>query len=290
MNAFVNHKNLALSYQYDQLQTKYESEFRVVWSFMSPIGRPCFNPTLLTNIMEFENSLMQLKGQYLINGALEKINYVVFASDVPGVFNLGGDLQVFHDKILQGDRETLQYYSDLCIGNIWNRLNHFGANVTTISLIEGQALGGGFEAALTADIIVAERSAKMGLPEIIFNLFPGMGALSLLTRKIGLKKAEEIVLSGRLYSAEELLALGVIDILAEDGQGKQQVQEWIAGNSKRRNGYMAVQRSKQLINAITYDELKGIGDIWVDAALTLEARDLRMMNRLIQAQSKMCEA
>lgn len=290
MNAFVSPENLALTLQYQQLATRYDPESRSVWSYMKPHGRPCFNLMLLNDIKDFESTLRLFKGQYLNNGTLERVDYVIFASDIPGVFNLGGDLQTFHDKIIQSDRETLQYYADLCIDNIWNRLNHFNANITTISLLEGQALGGGFEAALTADIIVAETSVRAGLPEIIFNLFPGMGALSLIARKVGTKKAEEIILSGKLYSAEELYEIGLVDILAEDGKGKDKVNEWIAKNSRQRNGYTALQRCKQLINPITYGELKGITEIWVDAALSLEARDLRMMNRLIQAQTKIAKS
>ena len=51
--------------------------------------------------------------------------------------------------------------------------------------MQGECLGGGFEAALSSDVIVAEKSARFGFPEILFNLFPGMGAYSFLERKIG---------------------------------------------------------------------------------------------------------
>ena len=52
----------------------------------------------------------------------------------------------------------------------------------TVALIQGDAIGGGFEAMLTNDVVIAERTAKFGLPEILFNLFPGMGAHSFLKR------------------------------------------------------------------------------------------------------------
>lgn len=286
MNAFVNHDNLALNQKFEQLSNHFDKDLRAMWSIMNPVGRPCFNPTLLSNIRDFESALKLFEGHFYSDGVFEKIDYVIFASNISGVFNLGGDLQTFHDKIVQGDRDTLQYYADLCINNIWNRLNHFDSSITTVSLLQGQALGGGFEAALTADVIVAERGVKAGLPEILFNLFPGMGALSLISRKVGMRHAEEIVMSGKLYSAEELHEIGLIDILAEDGEGVQKVNEWVGKNRRQRNAYMAIQRSKKLVNPITYQELKGIADIWVDAALNLEARDLRMMNRLIQAQTK----
>ena len=83
--------------------------------------------------------------------------------------------------------------------------------------------------------MVAERQAKFGLPEILFNLFPGMGAYSFLSRRIGTVKAEEIILGGRIYSAEEMQALGVIDLVAEEGEGERAVREYIARNRSRRN-------------------------------------------------------
>ena len=52
----------------------------------------------------------------------------------------------------------------------------FNLPFTTISLVQGDALGGGFEAALCGDIIIAEKQARFGFPEVLFNLFPGMGA------------------------------------------------------------------------------------------------------------------
>ena len=64
--------------------------------------------------------------------------------------------------------------------------------------------GGGFEHALTNDVIIAERGSRMGLPEVLFNMFPGMGAYSFLDRKIGQKLAEEVISSGKVYSAEEM--------------------------------------------------------------------------------------
>jgi DSF synthase len=156
--------------------------------------------------------------------------------------------------------------------------------------VQGDALGGGFEAALTSDVIVAEESAQMGLPEILFNLFPGMGACSLLTRRIGPRAAEDLILSGKILSAAELHKMGVVDVLATDGQGETAVRNWIARNAKRRNGMQAVFNARQFIHPVTREELDGIVNLWVDAALRLGDRDLRMMNRLVRAQLKRMEA
>jgi DSF synthase len=154
---------------------------------------------------------------------------------------------------------------------------------------QGDALGGGFECALASDLIVAEEGAQLGFPEILFNLFPGMGAYSLLARRIGMRAAEELILSGRILPAAKLHEMGVIDILVPDGQGQAAVRDWIAKNAKRRNGIQAAFRARKHVHPITREELDAITDVWVDAAFRLQDRDLKMMGRIVRAQMRRTE-
>jgi len=137
---------------------------------------------------------------------------------------------------------------------------------------------------------VAEESAQLGLPEVLFNLFPGMGAYSLLARRIGLRAAEELILSGRILSAAKLHEMGIVDVVAKDGEGETAVREWIARNWKRRNGTQAVMRARQLVHPITREELDAIAEVWVDAALRLEDKDLKMMGRIVRSQMRRMES
>ena len=197
----------------------------------------------------------------------------------PRIFNVGGDLALFSMLIKAGDREAIaQLRAPLHRQHLPAHPNFRSPTMTTISLVQGDALGGGFEAALAADVIVAEESAQMGLPEILFNLFPGMGAYSLLARRIGMRAAEEFILAGKVLPATELHKMGIVDVLATDGQGETAVRNWIAKNAKRRNGMQAVFNARQFIHPVTREELDGIVGLWVDAALRLSDRDLRMMN------------
>jgi DSF synthase len=230
-------------------------------------------------------------GKVDVEGALHSVNYYVTASRIPRVFNVGGDLALFSMLIKTQDREALAQYAKLCIDNVYPRTQaFFSPTLTKIVLVQGDALGGGFECALASDVIVAEESAQMGMPEILFNLFPGMGACSLLARRIGLRAAEELILSGKIMSAAELHKLGVVDVIATDGQGETAVRNWIAKNAKRRNGMQAVFRARQFIHPVTREELDGIVGLWVDAALRLSERDLRMMSRLVRAQMRRVES
>jgi DSF synthase len=130
----------------------------------------------------------------------------------------------------------------------------------------------------------------MGFPEILFNLFPGMGAMSLLGRRVGFQKAEQMILSGRLFLAEELHELGVVDVLAEPGEGERAVHDYIRREARSRNGALALRSVRDEIQPIAYAELMRVADIWVDAALRLEPKDLRMMERLVARQTGKADA
>ncbi len=274
---------------YRQLYVDYDAAARTLWSRMRPTHTPCFNIDLLQDLHAFAEALKQGRGLLLIDGVPQVVDFSVLASDAPGVFSLGGDLEVFQSRIKARDEHALRQYAHLCVRNIWRRLCHYDSNITTISLVQGQALGGGFEAALTADVLIAERGSTFALPEILFNLFPGMGALSLLGRRVGMSRARAILLSGETYSAEDMHNMGIVEVVAERGGGEAAVRRWISTNRKRRNGFAGIMRSEQCASAVTFRELIAIADIWVESAMNLGHRDLRMMNRLMRAQAHMTQ-
>jgi len=169
---------------YSDVQFEFEPGTGTIWGYMNQRGNPCFNLGLLKDLRSFGGDLNANSGHVEFEGAMQKAHYYVAGSRVPGVYNLGGDLALFLLLIRSRDRDALAHYAKLCIDNIHARVqNYFCPTLTTISLVQGDALGGGFETALASDVIVAEESAMLGLPEILFNLFPGMGAYSLLARR-----------------------------------------------------------------------------------------------------------
>ena len=271
---------------YTQISTRFDPECGALWTLMNPEAVPCFTPSLLDELHHHHRSIENCGGNIWMDGELHPIRYSVVASHTPGVFNLGGQLALFSQLIKDGDRQSLMQYATKCVDVMMPRINHFNLPLATISLIQGDALGGGLESALTSDVIIAERSSKMGFPEILFNLFPGMGAYSLVARKIGVPQAEKMILSGHIYNAEELHTLGLVDVLAEDGEGNDAVHDYIRRQARYSNGYLAVQRARQRFNPVTYQELMDITTIWADAALQLTGKDLKVMNRLIRSQQK----
>ena len=292
MNAPVDFKAMEGMFEreYKQIEVGFDPEEAVAWTYMKPSGAPCFSFGMLEELRAHEGTIEANGGRLLYKGALRQIHYIVIASKIESIFSLGGNLAWIVPLIKSHDRDTLMRYAKLCIDNIYSRICNYHSPMTTISLVQGEALGGGFETALASNVIIAERRSRMGLPEILFNLFPGMGAYSLLGRRVGIKRAEEMIFSGRIYTAAELHEMGVVDVLAEDGLGEAAVDDYICRNERRRNAMQAMFSCRQHLNPISYDELLNITNIWVDAALRLEDRDLKLMSRLGRSQLKRFQA
>lgn len=273
-----------------QLSARFDAGQRAMWSRWQAAPRPCFNPELLRDIRTYYDMLAHTGGVIASGTEEHPIEYVVLASGMPGVFNLGGDLDLFRNLIDKRDRAGLSVYGRACVDVLYRNYIAHGLAATTISLVQGECLGGGFEAALSSDVIIAERSARFGFPEILFNLFPGMGAYSFLYRRVGEKRGEEILTSGRIYSAEEMHGLGVIDRVVDDGQGEAEVGALIKQRSRSRNGLYGIAAARRRVQRIDLDELVDIVEIWVDCALRLNPRDLKLMQRLVSRQSGLNES
>ena len=151
-------------------------------------------------------------------------------------------------------------------------------------MLQGDAFGGGLEFALSSNIIVAEKGCRLGFPEILFNLFPGMGAYTLLYRKVGMKITEELITSGNTYTAEDLAKLGVVDILVPQGEAEKCVFELMQKQKKHINSSKSVYECRRHTDPIRYEEFEKIINTWVDAALKLNDQNLHIMRRLIHSQ------
>lgn len=272
-----------------QIETKFDSELSAYWALMSPRPRPCFNLQLLGDLNAYIRAIKANRGKLTVGGREERISYGILGSNMPGIFNLGGDLALFRMFIQAQDREALLDYGKRCIENLLEWHRNCDGLITSIALVQGDALGGGFEAALSASVLIVEESSRLGFPEILFNLFPGMGAFSFLSRKIGRRAAEELITSGNIYSARQLYDLGVVDVLTPDGTGRAAVEGYIRRHSRNLTGRQGFERARNEVAPVTNEELFRVVEIWADTALKLHERDLKVMDRLIRAQARTAE-
>lgn len=265
-----------------QIDVSWEEGIETLWAFMTPATRPNYSMPMLRDIR-----LWQTESKRLFDEGALPLKYMILGSRFPGVFNLGGDLELFAGCIERGDLPGLVKYGHACIDVVHRAWRNADMPLISIALAQGDALGGGFEALLCFDVIVAERSARFGLPEMLFGLFPGMGAYSILARKLGRRMAERMILSGKVYTAEEMYDMGVVTVLAEDGAGEQAVRDYIAGNRPHHAGHVGVFEAGRRVEPLDYAELKDIVENWAATALKLDPKDLRMMRRLASAQTRL---
>lgn len=260
-----------------QITAWYEEGRNILWTMLHAHPRPCFNPELLKDI------------QTLMHAARDSglpIDFWVTGSTVPNIFNVGGDLSYFAEHIRAGDREALRRYALDCVDAVYAAMVGFGINAISIAMIEGSALGGGLEAALAHEYVLAQKDAKMGFPEIAFNLYPGMGAYSLVARKADCRTAEELISTGEAHTAEWFAARGLVDRTFDAGNGYKATRTFIDEMRPKLNGIRAMLRARRRVQSIDRAELIEITEDWARSAFMLEEKDLAYMERLVMLQNR----
>jgi DSF synthase len=268
---------------FEEMEAAFDSSEGMLFAYFNFLGRPSFTQAILRDIGRIQDTVRTL---FAAGGGQAPVKYIVWDSRVPGVFNLGGDLELFATLIRRQDREGLLNYARVLAHQGYANATGLGLPLITVSLVRGDALGGGFEGVVSSNLVVAERSAKLGFPEILFNLFPGMGAYSYLVRRIAPALAERMITSARIYTAAELYEMGVVDVLADDGFGTEALYDYIGRNGRRHAAHRAIFHARDRVHPLSVEELLDVATTWVDTALGLTEQDLRMMSRLVNAQDR----
>lgn len=233
--------------------------------------------------MSFLENLTYVKDLIVYFIKKENIRYVVAYSLNKGVWNLGGDLEFFVSCIKNNNKKLLQDYAYKCIELVYNYNSNYEMDVFSTCVVQGNAFGGGFESALSGNFIIAEESAKFSFPEIIFGTFPGMGAYSFLTKKVGFNKANEIINSNKTYTAREIFDQGIINKVCEDGMGIATISSMI------KNGELEKYVTNPFLNIcskVSKQELIDVVNVWLDKAFTLTDENLARMLKLASFQKR----
>jgi DSF synthase len=272
-------------WSFETLDFEYDAQTQSAWMIYKASAPPFYSFQTLLDMADLRESLKVFYQSRFIEDF--PLKYFLMASRKPGVFKLGGDLATFAECIRQKDKDTLTRYAHACIDVISGLTRAFDLPIVTLSVVTGQALGGGLEAALALDFIMAEETAKLGVPEVAFNSFPGMGAVSLLSRRLGTAKAESLIASGRVYSAKDMSDLGVVDYLAPAGLGIPSAMEWMAaGGEERFQRRLALTMARRRFFPLSDTELLDITNLWVACCTNVSDTDLRHMDRLVAAQKR----
>lgn len=260
-----------------QMSAWYEAERNVMWMMLHAHPRPCVSFELLKDIANLTRAA---------RASNLPIEFWVTGSTVPGLYNLGGDLSFFSHQIRSGERSSLKAYARACIDAVHEVINGFGVGAITMAMVEGSALGGGFETALAHDYVLAQKDVKLGFPEIAFNLFPGMGGYSLVARKANMRLAEQLISDGEAHTAEWHHEKGLVDRVFEPGDAYKATRTFIDGIRPKLNGIRAMLRTRRRVFPLTKTELLDITEDWAESAFLLQEKDLAYMERLVLLQNR----
>ena len=238
-------------------------------------------------LQEFNSVLETLQSECVTSAHRHQedaVRYAVVKSTDEEYFSLGGDLSYFRHCIQQQDFASLHAYSKQCLDLMYSFNSLINDQINTIALVQGRALGGGFELALSADCIIAEEHSTFAFPEIMFGLFPCTGAMGLLSSYVPSKQAEKMMTESKIYTARQLQEMGIVDIVCKTGEGTRAVEEYIANHSKRMNARLKIQDSRHRTAPLDYNEGVRVVNDWVELATKLTRDELRSLDMLIMMQ------
>lgn len=265
------------------LASSLDEQKGTLWARMKHRSRACYTPELVAESRRFQERIKQLSA-----GHEQELpfRFLVWSAESAGVFSLGGDLAFFTRCIRNRDEVALRRYAYACIDVLFDNYRALDLPILTVALVRGDAIGGGLESMVTNDITIAERGSKFGLPETLFNLFPGMGGYSFLRRRLGEVQARRIIEDGKSRSAEELHELGLIDVVCDTGQGERCLRDFLDANAGRVKTLLAMRRACKRVEPLMKQELIDNVDLWIDLAFSLSETELRRMDCLARVQHK----
>lgn len=248
-----------------------DSKNKILWLLIGNNQQLFYSFETICNFYESLNIISEI----IINNELKQ---VVIKSANEKVWNMGGDLSFFIRCIKNREIELLREYAYKCVHCIQAISNGFESNAVIISLVQGNAFGGGFESALAADVLISLPNVKFSFPESLFGTFPGMGAYSCLTRKVGYKVAKKMISSGRKWNAEELFEKNIVDLIIESGENNVIIE------LLQENIFLPKDRLSKICNVPSIEELLSIVNEWITVVMNLDQKSILFMERIVNAQ------
>jgi enoyl-CoA hydratase/carnithine racemase len=180
---------------------------------------------------------------------------MVIYSRLDAGFSAGADLRELYQGMQSRDGEA----RETGVRDFLNRIHRVfnlldSLQLVTVAAVHGVVFGGGFELALTCDMIVADRTARFCLPELRLGLIPGFGGIPRLKRNLGNALVRDLILTGRSFGATKAAALGLASQVVSPGQALR-VARGVAAQAAKFD-FETVQAAKQFIKPVPYSELQ----------------------------------
>jgi len=172
-------------------------------------------------------------------GKDDSVKVIILTGEGDKAFSAGADIE-YMSKISADESEEYAKLGQLVTATVEN------VKQPTIAAVNGFALGGGCELAMSCDIRIAANTAKMGQPEVTIGIPPGWGGTQRLMRIVGIAKAKEMVYTGKMIKAEEAREIGLVNHVVELSTLMDETMKM--ANMIAANSAMAVRMSKVAIN------------------------------------------
>jgi enoyl-CoA hydratase len=198
-----------------------------------------------------------------LSGAGDDARALIISSARSAGFCAGADLrELFERSQAMAQRERLAGVRDFLerIHRVMNAIDT--APLTTIAAVHGVIFGGGFELALTCDIIIADKTARFAFPELRLGLIPGFGGIPRLKRDIGNAVVRDLLLTGRSINATKAQSVGLVSQVAAEG-GALRVARATAAQINKFDSKTAA-AAKRFVKPVPHDELKREIELFCD--------------------------
>jgi enoyl-CoA hydratase/carnithine racemase len=207
-------------------------------------------------VNEIGRPMLEALEGFLATVDLERGKALVIYSKLPSGFCAGADLREFYAALvaepdLAKRRQGIGDYIDR-IHAVMNRLDTLP--LTTIGAIHGACFGGGFELALTCDVLIADKSARFCFPELRLGILPGFGGIPRLKRDVGNGVVRDLLLTGRSVNAKKAQTLGLVSQMV--AQGKHIDAARAAAKQATRFDADAMRTTKAFMKPVPYAELE----------------------------------
>jgi enoyl-CoA hydratase len=188
---------------------------------------------------------------------------IILYSSLKSGFCAGADLRELYQWIQQYGQTEVAKHAREYLERIHSVLNTLDASpLTTIAAVHGVTFGGGFELALTCDLIIADKMARFCFPELRLGLIPGYGGIPRLKRDLGNAVVRDLLLTGRSFNSTKAQQIGLVSQVVADGEALRAARATATQMAKFDRATAAT--AKRFIKPIPHEELGREIDIFCE--------------------------
>ncbi|MHB8886674.1 MAG: crotonase/enoyl-CoA hydratase family protein [Methylovirgula sp.] len=269
-----------------QLKLEYEAAVKTLWVTIAPEPKPVFTFDLVDSVARLQKAIVDLWGPD--RHVRSPIHYFAYRASGQ-IFTMGGDLDFYLDCIAKGDRSTLREYARLSIEGVLGNASSISGSAITMATIEGKGIGGGIDAPLSCNMVIAEEQASFTYPEVKFNHFP-ITAVAVLSRRIGARAAHKLLATAAELSASEFAAIGALDAVVSTGQGEAWLRKYATETMPMHGARLGLFSAFHRRRAEEFKaELQAMAEAWSDYMLRLTPMEISRLQRISTGQERMLQ-